>query len=112
MTPFPDNNVDLVSSQIVAQFSEGPTQVVNVSGADVDAGDLDGDGEVDIVTTDGQTHIFFNDGNRSVTTPGTSLCANSGGSAVTLLDWNGDSSPDIAVGGLAGYTAEIFVNDG
>ena len=110
--PFPDNNVDLVSSQIVAQFSEGPTQVVNVSGTDVDAGDLDGDGEVDIVTTDGQTYIFFNDGNRSVTTPGTSLGANSGGSAVTLLDWNGDSSPDIAVGGLAGSTAEIFVNDG
>jgi len=110
--PFPDNNADLVSSQVVAQFSEGPTQVVNVSGAGVDAGDLNGDGEVDIVTTDGQTYIFFNDGNRSVTTPGTSLGANSGGSAVTLLDWNGDSSPDIAVGGLAGYTAEIFVNDG
>ena len=110
--PFPDNNVDLVSSQVVAQFSEGPTQVIDVSGADVDAGDLDGDGEVDIVTTDGQTLIFFNDGNRSVTTPGTSLGANSGGSAVTLLDWNGDGSPDIAIGGLADYTAEIFVNDG
>ncbi len=110
--PFPDNNADLVSSQVVAQFSEGPTQVVNVSGADVDAGDLDGDGEVDIVTTNGQTQVFFNDGNRSVTTPGTSLGANSGGSAVTLLDWNGDGSLDIAVGGLAGFTAKIFVNDG
>jgi len=110
--PLPGNNTDLVSSQVVAQFSEGPTQVVNVSGADVDAGDLDGDGEIDIVTTDGQTLIFFNDGNRSVTTPGTSLGANGGGSAVTLLDWNGDSSPDIAVGGLTDYTAEIFVNDG
>ena len=110
--PFPDNNADLVSSQVVAQFSEGPTQVVNVSGADVDAGDLDGDGEVDIVTTDGQTLIFFNSGNRTVTTPGISLGANSGGSAVTLLDWNGDSSLDIAVGGLAGNAAEIYVNDG
>ena len=29
-----------------------------------------------------------------------------------MLDWNGDSSLDIAVGGLAGSTAEIFVNDG
>jgi len=110
--PFPDNNADLVSSQVVARFSEGPTQVVNVSGADVDAGDLDGDGEVDIVTTDGQTLIFFNSGNRTVTTPGISLGANSGGSAVTLLDWNGDSSLDIAVGGLAGNAAEIYINDG
>ena len=57
--PFPDNNADLASSQVVAQFSEGPTQVVNVSGAGVDAGDLDGDGEVDIVATNGQTLIFF-----------------------------------------------------
>ena len=110
--PFPENNVDLASSQVVAQFSEGPTQVVNVSGTGVDAGDLNGDGEIDIVATNGETLIFFNNGSRSVTTPGTSLGANSGGSAVTLLDWNGDSSLDIAVGGLAGSTAEIFVNDG
>jgi hypothetical protein len=110
--PFPDDNADLASSQVVAQFSEGPTQVINVSGTSVDAGDLDGDGEIDIVSTDGQTLIFFNNGNRSVTTPGTSLGSNSGGSAVTLLDWNGDGSLDIAVGGLAGSTAEIFVNDG
>ena len=110
--PFPDNNADLASSQVVARFSEGPTQVVDVSGADVAAGDLDGDGEVDVVVTGGQTLIFFNSGNRSVITPGTGLGANSVGSAVTLLDWNGDSSPDIAVGGFAGITAEIYVNDG
>ena len=110
--PFPDDNADLASSQVVAQFSEGPTQVVNMSGMGVDAGDLDGDGEVDIVATNSETLVFFNNGNRSVRTPGTSLGSNSGGSSVTLLDWNGDSSADIAVGGLAGSTAEIFVNDG
>ncbi|MGI9201946.1 MAG: FG-GAP-like repeat-containing protein [Woeseiaceae bacterium] len=110
--PFPDDNADLASSQVVAQFSEGPTQVINESGKGVDAGDLDGDGEIDIVSTDGQTLIYFNNGNRSVTTPGISLGSNSGGSAVTLLDWNGDGSLDIAVGGLAGSTAEIFINDG
>jgi VCBS repeat-containing protein len=110
--PIPGNNTDLVSSQVVAEFSEGPAQVVNVSGNGVDAGDVNGDGEVDIVSTDGQTYIFLNDGNRSVTTPGVSLGPDSGGSAVTLLDWNGDSSTDIAVGGLSGRAAEIFVNDG
>lgn len=110
--PIPGNNTDLVSSQVVAEFSEGPTQVVDVSGNGVDAGDVNGDGEIDIVATNGQTYVFLNDGNRSVTTPGMSLGPDSGGSAVTLLDWNGDSSTDIAVGGLSGRAAEIFVNDG
>ena len=110
--PVPGNNSDLASSQVVAQFSEGPTQIIDVSGAGVDAGDVNGDGEIDIVATNGQTLVFLNDGNRSVTTPGASLGPDSGGSAVTLLDWNGDSSPDIAVGGLTGSSAEIFVNDG
>jgi hypothetical protein len=110
--PILDNNSDLASSQVVAQFSEGPTQVVNLSGTGVDAGDLNGDGEIDIVASDEQTYIFLNNGNRSVTTPGTSLGPDSGGSVVTLLDWNADGSVDIAVGGLAGRSAEIFVNDG
>ncbi len=109
--PIPDNNTDLAGAQVVAQFSEGPTQSVSLSGFGVDAGDLDGDGAIDIVATAGQTFVFFNNGNRAVTTPGMSLGADSGGTAVTLLDWNGDGSLDIAVGGLAGRVAEIFVND-
>ena len=110
--PILENNGDLASSQVVAEFSEGPTQIISMSGAGVDAGDLDGDGAIDIVATAGQTLIFSNNGNRQVNTPGFGLGADTGGSAVTLLDWNGDSSLDIAVGGLTGRTAEVFVNDG
>jgi hypothetical protein len=109
--PLPDNNTDLAGAQVVAEFSEGPTQSLSLSGFGVDTGDLDGDGAMDIVATAGQTFVFFNDGNRAVTTPGTSLGSDSGGVAVTVLDWNGDGSMDIAVGGLAGRAAEIFVND-
>jgi len=109
--PILENNTDLVGAQVAAQFSEGPTQSVSLSGFGVDAGDLDGDGAMDIVATAGQTFVFFNNGNRAVTAPGTSLGADSGGVAVTLLDWNGDGSLDIAVGGLADRAAEIFVND-
>ena len=110
--PILENNGDLASSQVVAEFSEGPTQTISVSGAGVDAGDLDGDGAIDIVATAGQTFIFSNNGNRQVNTPGVGLGSDTGGSAVALLDWNGDSSLDIAVGGLTGRTAEVFVNDG
>jgi len=109
--PILENNSALASAQVVAQFSEGPTQTISVSGAGIDAGDLDGDGEIDIVATADQTFIFLNNGNRAVSTPGTSLGSDTAGSAVALLDWNGDGSLDIAIGGLAGRTVEVFIND-
>lgn len=110
--PNPGDNEDLASMAVVAEFSEGPTQIVDVSGAALQAGDLDGDGAADIVTAGAETMVFFNNGNRAVTTPGISLGPDSGGSAVAILEWNGDGSPDIAVGGLNGRSVEVFVNDG
>lgn len=110
--PKPGNNTDLASAQVVAAFSEGPTQVISFAGAGIDAGDLNGDGAIDIVAAGAETTVFFNNGNRALATPGTSLGSGTGASAVTLLDWNGDGNLDIAAGGLAGGSAEIFVNDG
>ena len=109
--PQPGNNSDLAGAQVVAQFSEGPTQIVDLAGSSVDTGDIDGDGFIDIVATASETVVFFNDGARAVETPGTSLGPDSGGAAVTVLDWNGDGSLDVAVGGLGNATAEIFLND-
>ena len=110
--PNPEDNEALASAAVVAEFSEGPTQIVNVAGAALQTGDLDGDGAIDVVTTGAETIVFLNNGNRAVTTPGISLGPDSGGSALALLEWNGDGSPDIAVGGLNGRSVEIFVNDG
>jgi len=110
--PVLDNNSDLSSAQVVAQFSEGPTQVVSVSSSGVGTGDLDGDGAIDIVASAAETIVYFNDGNRAVATPGTSLGPDTGGSVVAIAEWNGDGSPDIVVGGLVGAAAEVFVNDG
>jgi hypothetical protein len=108
----PSNNADLASAQIVAEFSEGPTQVLAFAGADVAAGDLNGDGAVDIAAAGAESIVYFNNGARALSTQGSSLGGASGGSAIALLDWNGDSILDIAIGGLANRTAEVFTNDG
>ncbi len=110
--PNPGDNQDLASAAVVAEFSEGPSQIVNVAGAALKTSDLDGDGSTDIVTTGAETIVFLNNGNRAVATPGISLGADSGGTALAVLEWNGDGSPDIAVGGLNGRSVEVFVNDG
>lgn len=107
-----ENNSSLTSSQVVAAFSEGPTQILNVSGADVAAGDLNGDSEADLVITSAETFLFLNNGKRSVMTPGISLGSNSGGTVVVILDWNGDTRPDIAVAGMPDKVGYIFINDG
>lgn len=110
--PNPDDNEDLASMAVVAEFSEGPTQIVDAPAGVVRTGDLDGDGTIDIVATGELTVVFFNNGKRAVTTPGSSLGADSGGTALALLDWNRDGFPDIAVGGLDGRSVQVFVNDG
>ncbi len=110
--PHPEDNQDLASAAVVAEFSEGPTQIVNFSGAALRAADFDGDGAVDIVTAGAETVVFFNNGNRALATPGVSLGPDSGGTAVAVLEWNGDGLPDIAVGGLSGRSVEVFVNSG
>ena len=110
--PNPDDNLDRASAAVVAAFSEGPTQIINVPGTAVQTADMDGDGAIDIVATGAETIVYFNNGNRAVTTPGSGLGADSGGSALALPDWNGDGARDIAVGGLNGRSVEIFVNDG
>ena len=108
----PDDNSALAGAQVIAKFSEGPAQILSLQDASIDSGDVDGDGNIDIVVAAGETLVFFNNGNRELIVPGRRIAAGSGGSAVVLLDWNGDGSLDIAVAGMAGRTAELFVNDG
>ena len=110
--PKPEDNSALAGSQVIAQFSEGPTQILSLQGAAIDSGDLNGDGNIDIVAAADQTLVFFNNGNRELSIPGQPIAAGSGGSVVVLLDWNGDGFLDIAVGGMDGLTAAIFANDG
>jgi hypothetical protein len=110
--PTMDNNAALIGAQVVAAFSEGPTQMLNSAGADIATGDLNGDGYRDLVVTAGETLVYMNTGNRSLQTTGQSLGGSSGGRAVVVLDWNGDGNGDIAVAGMADMAGRIYLGDG
>jgi len=110
--PNQGNNAELTGAQVVTAFSEGPAQILDLSGGGVASGDLNGDGLLDIVVSSDNTLVFFNSGNRSVTTPGRNLGSNSGGNVVVLLDWDGDGDNDIAVGGMSGKAGRVFFNNG
>lgn len=110
--PVMGNNSALTGAQVVSEFSDGPTQILPVSASSVATGDLNGDDQPDLVVTSDQTMIFFNSGNRTLTTPGISLGAGSGGAAVVILDWNGDGNPDIGVAGIANLAGRIYLNNG
>ena len=110
--PILSNNADSVAGQVIGEFSEGPTQILDMDSTDTTSGDFNGDGEIDVVVTGNVTRLFFNTGNREVESNGQSLGGGSGGSSTATLDWNGDGMPDIAVGGLSSRDAEIFLNDG
>jgi len=110
--PFPGNNAVLRGAQVVAQFGEGPTQMLSVASPAIAMADFNGDALDDLVTTAVDTVVFFNGGNRALKTPGTSLGAGSGGTALAVLDWNGDGNADIAVAGLANAAGRIYLGDG
>jgi hypothetical protein len=108
--PTMDNNASLVGAQVVAAFSEGPTQMLSSAGADVATGDLNGDGFRDVVVTGGETLVFLNTGNRTLQTPGRRLGGS--GRAVVVLDWNGDGNADVAVAGMSDMAGRVYLGDG
>jgi hypothetical protein len=108
--PVTDNNATLVSAQVAAALSEGAAQILTRAGADIAAADFNSDGLLDLVATDTQTIVYLNTGNRSVQATGITI--GSGGSLLTILDWNGDGLHDVAVAGPSASAARVYLGDG
>ena len=110
--PRPENNSAVLSLNLAANFSEGPTQFLPASGTDIASGDLNLDGHLDLVVVADEALIFLNDGQRRLTTPGQSLGPLSSGVSIALLDWNLDGAPDIAIASGGEEAGQLFLNDG
>lgn len=107
--PTTGNNTALVTAQVAIAFSEGPTQVLNQSVADLAVADFNSDGFPDLVTSGNDTSVYLNSGDRTLQTPGTAI--GSGGSLLTLLDWNGDGVKDVAIAGPSAADAQVYLGD-
>ncbi|TPG65615.1 FG-GAP-like repeat-containing protein [Hymenobacter nivis] len=97
-------------------FGGGQDLQVGSSINGVATGDLNGDGTLDLVTTDergGTANIRFNDG-RGIFAGGQSLPLGDGPRDVVLADVNGDGALDIVAinGGFRSTTLSIRYNDG
>jgi hypothetical protein len=106
------NNVAVTSGYVVAQFSEGASQILDISAADVDAADVDGDDALDIVAIGSNAQIFLNSGQRSFETVPINLGAGNGGKHIAAGDWNGDGWVDIGIAGRSDGTVKVLLNNG
>jgi hypothetical protein len=82
--------------------------------AQVALGDLDGDGDLDVVLANtmrllpnADNSILYNDGDGRFS--GGNQDAGAGGTSVVLLDSNADGDLDVVIGGMGGVTE--FIND-
>ena len=103
------NNTSLVSAQVAIAFSGEPTQTLNQSAIGVATADFNSDSLLDVVASGEDTRVYFNSGNRTLQTPGTTI--GSGGEHLALLDWNADGLEDIAVAGSSVAVVRIYLGD-
>ena len=115
-----DPNIDDNSRQLAVgvaeSFSNGVVQVLGNSDVrSVAAGDIDGDGAVDLVvgTAAGQPiQIFLSDGYRDFVASPILLPDNSANEGIALADFDGDGALDLVVANGGGREDIVYSNDG
>ncbi|HEX6997772.1 MAG TPA: FG-GAP-like repeat-containing protein [Gammaproteobacteria bacterium] len=105
------NNGAAAGLNLAGSFGKSPAQLLEGAAAALAAGDLDGDGGLDVVSAGEPTRVFYNAGNRAFEA-GPALGPESAADGVALIDWNADGLPDIAAGGRGSRRVRLFLNDG
>jgi hypothetical protein len=97
--------------------SFGTAQTYNTGNGqnyDLAVADFNGDGKLDVVTSDAETgtvSALLGNGNGALTHAG-AYAVDSSPSAVTVGDFNGDGRPDVATANASASTVSVLLNDG
>src|SRR5262245_42977997 len=113
------NNVSILLNNGSASFTNatGSPVAAGLNSRSVAAGDLDGDGDIDLVTANASVNtlsVLLNNGDATFTNA-TGSPIGSGGSVpfeVVLADLDGDTNLDIAVTNAGSNSLSIFLNNG
>ena len=106
------NNFAFKSLSLAGSFNEPAAQRLAGAAADVAAGDLDGDGHLDVVAAGERVRIYFNTGAKAFEAAPVIPGGESAGETVALIDWNRDGRLDVAILRSAGAAGRTFSNDG
>ena len=96
-----------------AIFTDTGQSLGGSSSLGIDIGDIDGDGDVDMVVANYSqaNKVFLNDGSGNYTDTGQNL-GTSNSTAIALGDIDGDGDLDMVVGNNTGFISRVYINDG
>jgi hypothetical protein len=116
LDPNLDDNSSHLAVGVAEAFSNGAVQILgNTDVRSIAAGDIDGDGDVDLVvgTAAGQSiQIFLSGGFRDFETSPIALPDVSANEGIALADFDGNGTLDLVVANGGGQADVVFSNDG
>ncbi|MBX7093572.1 MAG: HYR domain-containing protein [Flavobacteriales bacterium] len=122
-----DNNLDVVITRNgsdrltlmrgtgTGTFTTGFNILIGTAPRDLDLGDLNGDGFVDVAVAmsgSDSVHVVFTNGSGAVTSISRFRSGGDGPQSLSLVDIDNDGDKDIVVANLTDYVVGLLVNDG
>ncbi|HCA83717.1 MAG TPA: hypothetical protein DEP18_08005, partial [Flavobacteriales bacterium] len=109
------SRVTLMRGNGTGSFTTGFNVVIGTDPRDLDLGDLNGDGNMDVaVAMNGSdsVHVVFTNGMGAITSISRYYSGGRGPTSIVMFDYDGDGDKDIAVSNVLDHVIGLLINDG